>query len=666
MHGRGIGLLVVAALCIGVFGGLAIWGMSGAIVVATLTVGGAAILSAAERADAEVGDRATQWRLGAWSVIPDGASHEVGTAAIPSVTPELHTPRLPTFPERLRRHLSIVRVQTPRELATLAFVASLATLVLVIYLRDIGANPAGLFCDEAEIGLEAYRMLHGHADVTSVPLFYHHFGYDLGFLGPLATAPFVAIFGLDDAGVRISAAMLSLIMLATIYATLRRLKIPYAAVAVAFYAFSPIVLHLSRVNFGHAPSMLLIAVGFDRFVVARQSGRRTPAMIAGVLLGASAYGNPSFYVAGPLIIGAIGISEVFYNRRQWHAYTTYGLTAGFAAAWGLPLVFLALTDETFWRRFNEKNAFNAPWFTMERFRQLVENYPKYFSKAFLFDVGEVGLPGGFISRHSVAGAGELSEVALPFVLVGLIAVYLLRHDHSARFILPWGIVAVMYPLPDLISTSSDRPPYTLSLFGTSLCLPYLAGWCLRGLQAFGEGQVRWDDVLPRRLRALFGLATKSGEPVQSQRAAAYPMFAPISAGVLLLWVVIAGWRFYEGPYRHYPEVSADYWGWQYGPRQMIAYFLEHKDEYDEFIMDGNFNEAYIFLDFYIRDPDVRRRASIGDLSRLDPTKRQLFGIRSETWNRLPGTQVPSKSYMVIDEVIPYPNGNDAMYLMELR
>ena len=39
---------------------------------------------------------------------------------------------------------------------------------LVFYLRDIGANPVALFCDEAEIGLESYRLLHGNAD-TDVP-----------------------------------------------------------------------------------------------------------------------------------------------------------------------------------------------------------------------------------------------------------------------------------------------------------------------------------------------------------------------------------------------------------------------------------------------------------------------------------------------------------------
>jgi hypothetical protein len=636
------------------------------IVVATLFVSAAAVATSAEQEGSgpatprwlTTGERGTRGsgRVGEPAAAVDSSAGAVRQTPWPSSV-ELGS---------VRHVLDRWRINAPAQVGSLVAGAIVAAFAVVFYLKDIGRNPAGLFCDEAEIGLEAFRLLRADAEIASMPLFYRHFGYDLGFLGPAATAPFVAVFGRDDLGVRLASAIAALATLVVIYCTLRRLRVPFAMVAVAVYAFSPIVIHLSRVNFGHAPSLLLIALGFDRFVVARQSNRRMPAAIAGILLGASAYGNASFYVAAPLIVLAIGCSEILYNGRQIRAYATYGVTAGFAAIWGIPLAVRALTDDTFWLRFREKNEVNAPWFTLERFGELVDNYAKYFSKAFLFDVGEVGLPGSFISRHSVPGAGVLADIALPVVLFGVVSWFVLRSEPQARFILPWIIVAVLYPLPDLISTNDDLPPYTMSLLATSICVPYLAGWAMRGLQSIAADRSRWRFPNFRRRRAPGESAVSTAEEVSTSAGLGPTRAATTVAAIVLVWALVAGWQFFDGAYRRYPDVSANYWGWQFGPRPMIDYFVEHEDEYDEFIMDGNFNEAFIFLDFYIRDPDVRRRASIGDLSRLDPTKRQLFGVRAEVWDRIPGSQFPSKSYFVIAEVIEYPNGDDAMYLVELR
>jgi hypothetical protein len=571
--------------------------------------------------------------------------------------------RLPAFSTKVFR---TVQIDTASEALVAIAIAVVGVSALVFYLRDIGVNPVALFCDEAEIGLESYRLLHGDAETTRIPFFYHHFGYDLGLLPLAATAPFVAIFGLDDFSVRLASSALMLATFVTVYFTLRRLRTPLAFVAVALLAFSPIVIHLSRANFGQTPSILLIALGFDRYVVARQSGRIRPAILGGLFFGVAAFGNPSFYVIVPLVVGAICLSELIYNGRRVRDYATVGYTLGFTILAMLPLPYRALTDDTFWRRFREKNISTAPLFSSDRLSQLIDNYPKYFSRAYLFEVGEVGLPGAFISRHSVHGAGLLSAIALPVVLFGLFSLYILRRDPQARFFLPWFVVAVFYPLPDLLTTSVGQAPYTVSVFGSCLCLAFIAGCALRGLEALGTGAVQ----LPHLPRESAVRIRRTGDDQTSTPAAApvtvRPWLLPGVAAVVLLLVTVSGWRFYIGPYHDYPAISADYWGWQFGPKQMIAYYLDHQDEYDEFVMDGNFNEAYVFLDFYILDPDARAKASIGDITRLDLSKRQLFGIRSETWRNIPGSQVPPKSYLAIDSIVPYPNGEDGMYLLELR
>jgi hypothetical protein len=448
-----------------------------------------------------------------------------------------------------------------------------------------------------------------------------------------------------------------LALVVVIYLTLRRLKTPFALLAVALYAFSPVLIHLSRVNFGHGPSLFLVALGFDRFVVARQSGRVRPAIVAGVLLGASAFGNASMLVVAPMMVGALCLSEIVFNGRRIRAYATIGWTMVGTTVGSSPLIYRAFTNDNFWKRLRDKNISAAPLWSTDRVHQVIDNYPKYFSLDYLFRVGEAGMPGGFVTRHSVPGAGELNVVVLPVLILSVVTLVLRWRQPETRFFLPWFVVAALYPLPDVLTTTTRNAPYTVALFGSFLCVPYVAGYAMHGIKMLAS----WAVPLPKP--AADETEETSPTVVFVRRSS---RLATAIAACLLFWVLVTAWQFYTGPYQNYPNVSADYWGWQYGAEPMINYFLDHQDEYDEFIMDGNFNQAYVFLDFYIRDPDVRARASIGDLSRLDLSKRQLFGVRKETWDSLGASQLPPKSYMVIDAVIPYPNGRDAMYLIELR
>lgn len=556
--------------------------------------------------------------------------------------------------------MALSRVRAPEQIATLVVTGFVAVLLGAFLLRGLTTNPVALFCDEAEIGLEAWRSLHRQAELTSIPLFYQHFDYEFGALPVLWTAPFVAIFGLDDFAVRLAAVLPILATLVVIYLTLRRLKTPFALVAVALYAFSPVLIHLSRVNFGHGPALLLVVLGFDRFVVARQTSRVRPAIVAGLLLGASAFGNPSMLVVTPLIVGALCLSEIVFNRRRWSAYATIGWTLLGVAFGFAPLIYRALTNEAFWRRIRDKNLTSAPLLSTDRLHQVVDNYPKYFSLDYLFRVGESGMPGAFVNRHSVPGAGELNLALFPVLGLAVVTLVLRWREPETRFFFPWFVVAALYPLPDVLTTTTRNAPYTVALFGTFLCLPYLAGYAMHGIEILAKEAMSARSTVSQK-------SDDGGNVSPDLASRGRPgAFATLIAGCLLIWVLVTGWQFYTGPYHNYPNVSANYWGWQYGPEPMIDYFLDHQDQFDEFIMEGDFNQAYVFLDFYIRDPDVRAKASIGDISRLDLTKRQLFGMRKETWDNLAGSQVPPKSYMVIDAIIPYPNGQDAMYLLELR
>ena len=150
------------------------------------------------------------------------------------------------------------------------------------------------------------------------------------------------------------------------------------------------------------------------------------------------------------------------------------------------------------------------------------------------------MPGGNIMRHSVRGAGELTWLILPLVLAGIVAVFRTR-DASSRVI---GVAAlamlILYPIPDAISADKNAPPYTFSAFSLMICSGLLA--------ALG---ISWicgliGEVSPRRR-----------------------IVRHASALAILALVLVTGYRFWDGPYHNYPNVSADYWGWQYGAGESL-------------------------------------------------------------------------------------------------
>jgi hypothetical protein len=80
-------------------------------------------------------------------------------------------------------------------------------------------------------------------------------------------------------------------------------------------------------------------------------------------------------------------------------------------------------------------------------------------------------------------------------------------------------------------------------------------------------------------------------------------------------------------YEKYPLYSSDYWGWQYGPKEIVQFFLDKKSNYDELYMTKLFNRAGSLLSFY--DPNKEcQNCLIGGVGNYDPEKNQLFAFRA--------------------------------------
>ena len=508
-----------------------------------------------------------------------------------------------------------------------------------ILLTDIGSNPAGLFCDEAEIGIRTRELVNDDLPALRPRLFYSHLGYEhLGALPLYAGAPVIAALGLSDMSVRLASVLWFAAALIVLIILVRRLGWRNGEIAVVLFGYTPAFIHLARVNFGHGPSLFCINLGLYAYVRGREQGSWRWSALAGLALAAAIYGEAAYYIAAPIVLAGLAVGELVVNRSCWRAYRPVGIAlVVFGLGW-VPVIVKALTDSKFLKRFQEKDAAGPTFLSAAHARDMLANYPKYFDLDYLFRVGETGMPGGWNLRSSVPGAGTLTWVALPLVVAGVIAIFRMS-DATGRVIGIAGVtILILYPIPDLITTTELNPPYMYSVFATLIFVPLLAALGIHWLSGLFRGRhaalwSRW--VLP----------------------------------VGLLVIILGGAvRFYTGPYERYPMVSTGYYGWQYGPGPAVAQFQAHRDEYDRYLLDPDFNEAYIFLDFYLADdPELRERAQIGGLfkANLGSQGRDLYAIRADKYDGLMSSPDPLKSYTRVVDIIRFPSGEIALYLVEV-
>ena len=160
--------------------------------------------------------------------------------------------RIPVAGAAKSRSLALPSIRTPMividraTVTNISFAATMASVLAIVlagaflFLGERNNNPPGVFADEAEIGVQSWKLLHWQASTTTVPFFYHHLEYEhLGTLSLFATAPFVALFGLTEHAVRGASAFWTIAAAIVIYLTLRRLRVPYAVVPVLITLMSP-------------------------------------------------------------------------------------------------------------------------------------------------------------------------------------------------------------------------------------------------------------------------------------------------------------------------------------------------------------------------------------------------------------------------------------------
>ena len=485
---------------------------------------------------------------------------------------------------------------------------------LAVRLIDLDKNPPGFFCDEASIGYNAYSLLTTGKDQwgTPFPLFFRAFGEYKNPLDIYFTVPLIAAFGLTEFSVRLTSVIFSGLSMLALYGLgsaigNRALGLTWLSV----FAITPWSIHISRSNLEGLNILVFFTVLSLIFITRFMRAGRTRDLV--LFSASSALATYAYFPARiliPLFVTVIAGYLVFSRG---------GRTAACAGAIYLVLVLPLLqhlSSETGLARWQQVSMFNQPG--VDPVRKLVESYLLHFSPDFLFVQGDSGMPGQAVTRHSVAGIGELYRWQAVFLVVGAYAA--IRAGPAAW--LPVFTLLLLYPLPSSL-TSDLAPQATRSVAGI-IPLTLLTG--------YGIGYLLENVSEERRY---LGLAV---------RAAVIGVGLYSFVGFLQLQ-------------KQYPSYAADFWGWQYGPRDIVRTFLDEKDQYDELYMTGSFNAPEIFLNFY----DPHRTCSncfVGGLERWSKQKRQLFALRVE--------EVPTngRGSLLVKKVLTYPNGTEAFYIGE--
>ena len=436
---------------------------------------------------------------------------------------------------------------------------------------QVSVIPPGFFADEASIGYNAYTLINNFSDETGnkSPVFFKNFGsfYRPG-LSIYLTSPFIFLFGLNEFSSRFSSAVFgTLTILIVYYLTIYLFKnYKIALLSSLFLAISPWHIHFSRINqefaylaFSLSFSLLIFLLGIHK--------RKKLIPLSFVLFGLSLYSYVTAYVIIPLFL--VSLCTIYYKKIKINKKF---FLIGFIllSIISLPLI-LGLSNGKTMSRFNQISTANEMKTKQEIFKGVINTYKGHFSSDFLFTKGDIDYKEHFITRFSVRGIGQLYLFQLPFIILGFIYSY--RYKKTFLLLLAWLII---FPLGSTFAPFADGggPFASRSITGV---IPF---------QIFTAAGIFYLLSLAKRKIVKKSLIL-----------------------LIFISIILSFYRFLFLYFSEYPKYSSNFWGWQYGAREIVNYFEEHENEYDHLYMAPEFNAPDIFLKFY--SPQNCHKCAVG-------------------------------------------------------
>jgi hypothetical protein len=517
----------------------------------------------------------------------------------------------------------------------------------------LGDVPAGFFADEASIGYNAYTLLTRGTDEYGVahPMFFRAFGEYKSPVQIYSTVPFIAVFGRNEVAVRLTSVFYGELCLVAVYLLVRELfassrhRELLALLSALLLAISPWHIHFSRVSLeGLMPWVVFTTLGLYLFLKAQTRPKLMPVAIIAFAVALYSYFPARLFI--PLF--GIGLCSL-YARFFFRHVREMLLSAAALVICLFPFVQNLFATGGL-ARWQQVSIFAHPPTGEPIWQHIVRNYLSHFSLDFLFTKGDIDMPGQFISRHSVRGLGELYLYQLPLIVLGLLTiVYLARRKvYGPLVLLLW---LILYPVGSMFTTDASAQA-TRSVIGV---VPWQIVSALGLVSLFQVGA-----HLARRLQRSEVLS-RSPQLATLARAARGPLIGALMAGILGAGlgaiVVLPLTRYVSLYFDAYTSYSSDFWGWQFGARDIVRYFVRHEAGYDDLVMAPEFNGPEIFFKFYAPGECGKCKVGLPDTS-FQAGRRQLFAITPDYAAHYKGT-------VKTLQTIRAPSGKVAFLLVEI-
>lgn len=507
-------------------------------------------------------------------------------------------------------------------------ILALAGIIRVYNLRD---NPAGLFCDEAALGYNAYSILETGRDENGVrfPLYIWSFG---GYKNPIyiytAIIP-IALFGLDEFSLRLTSVFFGLLTIWGVYLLLSEILDRKAGlVAALLLAVTHWHIHFSRIAFELVSLPAFFVLGFYFLVRGVKRKKNWCWYVSAVFFGLCFYAYAPSKLQVPLfLLGA----AIIYIKEVWRRKIGFLLAlAVFALTVAPSLHFSYKNKARAQRYFKSTSIFRNENDTGKLASTFWKNYRAFYDREFLFE--DQRDP---VIRHSVRNFGVYPRYFLPLSLLGLLFIFV-RRDRNMFLVLIW---LALYPAAAGLMT--EIPSASRSFIGVPV-LPIICGYGLYCVFTL-VGGIRWRWVA-------FGIE-----------------------GAILLAVgyyLIDDLRLYLHEYFvKYPKYSAaGMGGFQHGYRDAIRYMESRRDDYDLLMLTTtSTHQPYIFALFYSgMDPARYLKTRYPGYLILSPKEYRRYSLDKKILYLLREEDLKLFSDLDAKKVTHSPDGRKQFTVAEIR
>ena len=472
----------------------------------------------------------------------------------------------------------------------------ISILAVATFLRiyQLDLSPPSLFGDELDVGYQAYSLLKTGQDLqgNTWPILIQSLSEYRAPLFIYSDIPFVAIFGLNEWGVRLAAAFWGVLGVWGIYLLVRKIfneqssrwrAERLALLSALFLAISPWHIHYSRAGF--EVTMLLAFLIFATHFFLKGLEKKYFLIISIIFFALTPYIYSTAVVFMPLLLGLLAILNRQYLRKH--------LKSTLPAAICLFIILTPFAIQTITgaagNRFNlisifsnkdlqekvtllqqrealplgmERVFHNKPAVILQNF---TTNYMRAFSPEFLFLNGDPN------SRHSIHEMGQMYFFESILLLFSFWVIFNVKLTNGRKLILGWLFIA---PIPASLTYDG----------GFHASRNFLMLVPLMILLSLGANFLI-DNIYNKKLKQ-----------------------------VLILIIIFATFNFTFYLHRYfidYPFESSR--AWHFGFKEAMHYVDQNDKEYDRVLINNTYEPSLIrFLFWTGYNPDTFHKKFSGD------------------------------------------------------